>query len=180
MQVPPRKYLAEFVYGGVDGAITTFAVVSGAVGAAFPPAVIIILGLANLFADGFSMGVSSYLSTRSAEDLRKVHVHALKGEGVKTPTRSGVATAVSFFVVGFVPLFAFVFAPISSVIAENQFALSVLLTALVFAGIGAAKADITGGSRFISAMMTLLIGGAAAAIAFAVGFFLRSFFDLSL
>lgn len=52
-----QEYLGEFVYGGIDGAVTTFAVVSGAVGAGLDNQVIIILGFANLLADGFAMSV---------------------------------------------------------------------------------------------------------------------------
>lgn len=60
-----QKYLAEFVYGGMDGSVTTFAVVSGSAGAGLGSSVIIILGFANLIADGFSMSVGSYLSNKS-------------------------------------------------------------------------------------------------------------------
>jgi len=55
-----RKYLSEFVYGGTDGAVTTFAVVAGVMGASLSSAIVLILGFANLFADGFSMAVSDY------------------------------------------------------------------------------------------------------------------------
>lgn len=67
-----QKYLAEFVYGGIDGSVTTFAVVAGAVGAELGSAVIIILGFANLVADGFSMAVGAYLSAKS--DHEKFHL----------------------------------------------------------------------------------------------------------
>jgi VIT1/CCC1 family predicted Fe2+/Mn2+ transporter len=63
-----QDYLGEFVYGGIDGAVTTFAVVSGAVGAGLGNNVIIILGLANLIADGFAMSVGAYLSSKSEKD----------------------------------------------------------------------------------------------------------------
>ena len=63
-----QDYLGEFVYGGIDGAITTFAVVAGSVGAGLDNAVIVILGFANLIADGFSMSVGSYLSTKSVKE----------------------------------------------------------------------------------------------------------------
>src|SRR3990167_5448074 len=62
-------YLAEFVYGSIDGAVTTFAVVAGTAGAKFSTTVAIILGIANLIADGFSMAVSSYLSAKSQKEL---------------------------------------------------------------------------------------------------------------
>ena len=58
-------YLPDLVYGANDGIITTFAVVSGVVGAALSERVIVILGFANLVADGFSMGASNYLARRS-------------------------------------------------------------------------------------------------------------------
>lgn len=62
-----QEYLGEFVYGGIDGAVTTFAVVSGAVGAGLNNKVIIILGFANLLADGFAMSVGAYLSAKSVK-----------------------------------------------------------------------------------------------------------------
>lgn len=68
---PPRSYLRDFVYGGIDGAVTTFAVVSGVAGAGLPSGVVIILGVANLIADGFSMAVSNYLGTRAEDQLRE-------------------------------------------------------------------------------------------------------------
>lgn len=63
-----HSYLGDAVLGGIDGGVTTFAVISGAVGAGFSPVVIVVLGFANLFADGFSMGVSNYLGTRSERE----------------------------------------------------------------------------------------------------------------
>jgi VIT1/CCC1 family predicted Fe2+/Mn2+ transporter len=63
---PPRQsYLRDVVYGAIDGTVTTFAVVSGVVGAGLSDGVIIVMGFANLFADGFSMAVSNYLGTRA-------------------------------------------------------------------------------------------------------------------
>lgn len=63
-----QDYLGEFVFGGIDGSVTTFAVVAGATGASLESSVVIILGFANLFADGFSMSVGSYLSAKSERD----------------------------------------------------------------------------------------------------------------
>ena len=60
-----EPYLGEFVYGGIDGCVTTFAVVAGAVGAGLDSSVILILGFANLLADGFAMSIGAYLSTRT-------------------------------------------------------------------------------------------------------------------
>ena len=62
-------YVGDFVYGAIDGSVTTFAVVSGVAGAALSANIVIILGLANLFADGFSMAVSNYLSSKSNKEF---------------------------------------------------------------------------------------------------------------
>lgn len=73
---PLTDHLKEIVYGGIDGIITTFAVVAGFTGAmtmdssmAIPTTVVLLFGLANLFADGFSMGVSDFLSSRAEKKL---------------------------------------------------------------------------------------------------------------
>jgi VIT1/CCC1 family predicted Fe2+/Mn2+ transporter len=63
-----HSYLRDWVYGGIDGAVTTFAVVSGVVGAKLPAGTILILGAANLVADGFSMAASNYLGTKAERD----------------------------------------------------------------------------------------------------------------
>ena len=66
---PAQSYLRDFVYGAIDGCVTTFAVVSGVVGADLSSAVVLILGFANLLADGFSMGVSNYLGTKAERQV---------------------------------------------------------------------------------------------------------------
>jgi vacuolar iron transporter family protein len=68
-----QAYLGEFVYGGIDGSVTTFAVVAGASGANLDSSIVIILGFANLIADGFSMSVGSYLSTKSEKQNYEKH-----------------------------------------------------------------------------------------------------------
>ncbi len=67
------NYVRDWVYGGIDGAITTFAVVAGVVGAALSTKIIVILGLANLLADGFSMAAGNYSGTKTeVDDLERI------------------------------------------------------------------------------------------------------------
>jgi hypothetical protein len=61
-------YVGDAVLGAVDGCVTTFAVVAGAVGGGFAEIVVIVLGFANLLADGFSMAISNYLGTKSERE----------------------------------------------------------------------------------------------------------------
>lgn len=64
-----KSYLRDAVYGAIDGAVTTFAVVSGVSGAGLSPSIIIILGVANLLGDGFSMAAANFLGTRAENQL---------------------------------------------------------------------------------------------------------------
>ncbi len=60
-----HSYLRDFVFGAIDGSVTTFAVVAGVAGARLSPHVVIIMGVANLLGDGFSMAASNFLGTRA-------------------------------------------------------------------------------------------------------------------
>lgn len=65
------RYLKSIVYGGLDGIITTFAVVAGVAGAALSAGIVLILGLANLIADGLSMAIGDYLSTKAENEYNR-------------------------------------------------------------------------------------------------------------
>jgi VIT1/CCC1 family predicted Fe2+/Mn2+ transporter len=64
------KYIKSVVYGGMDGIVTTFAVVAGVTGASLSPGVVLILGFANLVADGLSMSIGDFLSSKSEQEYR--------------------------------------------------------------------------------------------------------------
>ncbi|MBI4149125.1 VIT1/CCC1 transporter family protein [Candidatus Woesearchaeota archaeon] len=63
------SYVGDFVYGAIDGSVTTFAVVSGVAGASLSPSIVLILGFANLFADGSSMAIGNYLSSKANNEF---------------------------------------------------------------------------------------------------------------
>lgn len=65
---PLGPYIHDIVYGANDGIVTTFAVVSGVAGAELSPAIVIVLGFANVLADALSMGLGNYLSGKSKKD----------------------------------------------------------------------------------------------------------------
>ncbi|MGB7184511.1 MAG: VIT1/CCC1 transporter family protein [Burkholderiaceae bacterium] len=70
-QSPKSQNVSDAVLGGIDGCVTTFSVVSGSVGAGLSMSVALILGFANLFADGFSMAVSNYESKRAQHEYEE-------------------------------------------------------------------------------------------------------------
>jgi vacuolar iron transporter family protein len=216
-----QDYLGEFVYGGIDGSVTTFAVVAGATGANLESSVVIILGFANLIADGFAMSVGAYLSTKSEKENYDKHkaieywevdhlpekereeireIYAAKGfegellekvvdtitadkdrwvdvmmkeelemsEETKSPFAMGAVTFASFGLFGFVPLLIYVMDYLSPVNADH-FLISSVLTGICFVGIGLMKSTINGTKKFKSVAETLILGGAAATLAYFVG-----------
>ncbi|MGR3636241.1 MAG: VIT1/CCC1 transporter family protein [Shimia sp.] len=79
---PGRGLLRDIVYGGIDGSVTTFAIVAGVAGAGLSPFIIVALGIANVLADGFSMAAGNFLGTKAelddAKRLREVERHHLE------------------------------------------------------------------------------------------------------
>lgn len=138
------------VYGAVDGTVTTFAVVAGATGGDLSNKTIIILWMANLFADGASMSISAYLSARS-EKLWK-----------KTPLSIALWTLAAFIIVGFIPMIAYVF-------DVGSFQLSCLMTGIAFLWIGIVKWYLSHTSMVLSGLQTLGLWTFAALIAYGVG-----------
>lgn len=156
-----RHYLGNLVYGANDGIITTFAVVSGVAGASLEPRIAIVLGLANLLADGFSMGASNFLSIRSEE--------AALAAGGGTPRepfpgRHGFATFLAFVAVGSVPLFPYAFAP-----PDWRFAVAVVVTLITLFIIGALRSTVTRLRWWVAGLEMFVVGAIAALVSFTVG-----------
>jgi len=215
-----HSYVRDFIFGGIDGAVTTFAVVSGAAGAELGARVVLILGIANLVADGFSMATSNYVATSAERDeldhaaaVESRHIDtAPEGEReevreifrrkgirgaalaevvrqitadrdrwvatmlreeyglpreVRSPMWAGVSTFGAFLLCGLVPLVPFVAG------MARPFALASLATAAVFLGVGAIKGRLSARGWWRSALETLAIGSAAAAVAYAAGILLK-------
>jgi len=162
-----NKYLPEFVYGGTDGTVTTFAIVSGVIGASLSSSIVLILGFANLFADGFSMAVSNYLSTKSRNEISKYKSNAFK---------TALVTFIAFLVIGIIPLISFVVAGLTgnNYFIKMQFIFSIFLTGISLLIIGGIKGEVSGKSKIESSIQTFLIGGTAAFLAFLVGYLLRN------
>jgi vacuolar iron transporter family protein len=116
-----RKYLPEFIYGATDGTVTTFAVVAGVMGASLSSAIVLILGFANLIADGFSMAAANYLSAKSHLELHRKN--RTNCEDDKNPKKTALATIVAFILIGLIPLIPFVLGIFFNQIVKYQFQL---------------------------------------------------------
>ena len=156
-----QHYLKDLVYGANDGIITTFAVVAGVTGAELAPRIVLILGLANLLADGFSMGASNFLAIRSDEAVRRS-----SGRSVLEPFpfRHAVATFAAFVVAGTIPLLSYVL-----MVQASAFGVAVVLTMATLFAVGAARSLVMGTPWYRAGGEMLLVGAAAAGVAYGVG-----------
>jgi vacuolar iron transporter family protein len=157
-----HHYLRDLVYGANDGIITTFAVVAGVAGAELAARTVVILGVANLLADGFSMGASNFLAIRSEEAAR-----AAAGLRVEEPRplRHGTATFAAFLVAGVVPLAPY----LTPVAPPARFAIAVALTFVVLFTVGALRTVVTRRGWWWSGVEMLLVGAGAAGVAYGIG-----------
>jgi vacuolar iron transporter family protein len=218
--------VSDAVLGGIDGCVTTFAIVTGSVGAGFPTPVALVLGFANLLADGLSMAVSNYESIKAQKEFVEVTRHreeqhieqvpegereeirqifaqkGFAGEALEhivdtitsdrrlwvdtmlieehglqsahpSPLRSALVTFAAFVMVGVIPLLPLLVTPLGMPL---QLYLSVALAGVVFFAIGSLKSLFLGRPAIKSGLSTLLTGGSAALLAFAVGYLLRNAF----
>lgn len=163
------EYLDEAVYGANDGIITTFAVVSGAAGATFSSETVVIFGIANLVADGFSMGASSFLSIKTEQDVQRSRHKWWQRKGEKALPRS-LTTFAAFVVAGTIPLLPF----LNSYDEGNKFLISAIAAAVTFFLVGGARTFVTKRGFFTSGLEMLTIGGIAAILAYSVGWIIRA------
>lgn len=162
-----HRYLRDLVYGALDGIITTFAVVAGVAGASLSARIVLILGVANLVADGISMGASNYLgirSERAARDSRRMPGDAEAADETR-PLHHGIATFLAFIVAGVIPLVAYL-APVAS---ADRFMWALVLTLLALFVVGAARSVVTRQHWWTSGLEMLVIGAMAAAVAYGAG-----------
>jgi vacuolar iron transporter family protein len=153
-----RKYLPDLIYGANDGIVTTLAVISGVVGASLSARVILILGFANLLADGFSMGASNVLARRSETEMQPL----------KLAATHGVATFLGFVLAGFLPLTAYLIPSIPSPI-PGRFNLAFAIAMATLFLVGASRAAFTRRTASWAGFEMLLIGAFAAGLAYAIG-----------
>lgn len=220
------QYLGEFVYGAIDGTITTFAVVSASAGAALGSSTVLILGFANLLADGFSMASGNFLSERAqreyiererkreewevdhvpdgerqeireifrkkgfrGKDLeravevitadKKVWVDTMMADELglvhsgKSPWKTAGMTYAGFITIGLIPLLSYVLSYFHPFFLQYTFSAGVGMTGVALVVIGVVKRHVTKKSLWKSVLETVFVGGAAAAISYGIGFFLR-------
>ena len=156
-----QHYVGDLVYGANDGILTSFAVVAGVTGGSLSSGIVLIVGLANLFADGLSMGVGNYLSIRARESALE---QQQRPEEESWPGRHGFATFIAFVVAGAIPLLPY-FVPG----VEHPFALAVAFAMAAQFAVGAGRSLVTASRWWVSGLEMLTLGGAVASVAYGTG-----------
>ena len=156
-----RHYIRDIVYGANDGLITTFAVVSGVAGGSLSTLAVVVIGAANLVADGISMGVGNFLAIRADERGREA---ADLPEQEAFPWKHALATLVAFVVAGAIPLGPYVMLGV-----EQRLVWSSALTFAALFLLGAGRALVTVDRWWRSGLETLGLGFVVAAAAYGAG-----------
>ena len=158
-----QHYLKDVVYGANDGLITTFAVVAGVEGGALTHRAVLVVGFANLVADGLSMGVGNFLSIRSQEHVRRTL--ALPEEEA-SPARHAIATFLAFAAAGVIPLVAYV---VPAVPTSARVATATLSTLTALFVVGALRSTVTDEPALSGGLEMLGLGAIVAAVAYYAG-----------
>jgi VIT1/CCC1 family predicted Fe2+/Mn2+ transporter len=157
-----RHYIRDLVYGANDGIITTFAVVGGVTGGALSETAVLVIGAANLAADGVSMGVGNLLAIRAHERARQAQNLP---EEEAYPWKHGLATLLAFVVAGAIPMLPFLL----PIVTGSRAAWSTAMTFAAMFLLGAVRAVITAERWWRSGIETLLLGAVVALAAYGAG-----------
>lgn len=164
------RLLKSAVFGANDGIVTTFAVVAGVAGAHLSASVVLILGVANMFADGLAMGLGDYLGERSERQMRNNGSNRI-GDGI---WHTGLVTFIAFVLAGSLPLMPYFAQSIGLPIDEAwQFPLSILMTGTTLFAVGAIRTVFTGCKVIRGGLEMLGIGAIAAIVAYVFGGFVE-------
>lgn len=157
------SYLRDFVFAANDGVITTFAVVAGSLGASLSTKIVLILGIANLLADGFAMASGNYLAVKSEEEYEEAEDKG--GDYYHSPLPHGIITFFSFSIVGLIPLLPYLFG------FTNSFELSTALVLVTLFVVGSVRTKFTKKKWFRGGIEMVLVGGLAASFSFFAAYF---------
>jgi len=167
MLIMDGKFLKAAVYGANDGMVTTFAVVAGATGGKMSPVVVLVLGIANLVADGLSMGLGDYLGAKS--EARLNYLNGKKKNSPKGLWRTGAVTFGAFQIAGIIPLLPYILELMWNKEFNNLFIWAAVSTALGMFVIGSLRTFMIGGKWWRNGLEMLLIGSLAAGVAYGLG-----------
>lgn len=158
-----KEFIKSFIYGGTDGIITIFNIISGIHGANLDKLYVIILGFGTLVADAVSMGVSSYISSKSDKSKNNF------------PFKNGIITFISFILFGLVPLLSFMFITNNKI---SNYHVSLVISLLSMTILGIIQALITKTNIFKTALTTSSIGMFGALLSYNIAKYISKYIKL--
>lgn len=223
------KYIKSVVYGGLDGIITVFAVVASIAGSGLGVSVVIIMGVASLLADGISMGMGDFLSSKAENDYTTEEkkrelwecenyiegeidemIKLYMGKGMEekdatqmvtimskyrdifvdimmveelglmpvddsdSPLKNGLVTFGAFLIFGCIPLISYIIPVAAHLWLEGAFIVACVVTLLAMFFLGTLTAKFSPQKWYISGIWIAVNGGAAAAVAYLIGWALSA------
>ncbi len=164
------QLLRAAVFGANDGVVTTFAVVAGVAGADLSARVVLIMGVANLIADGIAMGLGDYLGEKSELDMERGFKKRRSPGGV---WHTGLMTFISFVIAGSAPLLPYLL-EFGEVKQIDLFAGSIFCTAITLFLVGSLRSFFTRRSWWRSGLEMLFVGALAAGAAYVLGALIKT------
>jgi vacuolar iron transporter family protein len=156
--------LRSIIYGGIDGIITMFNIISGITGAKLNYKYIFIIGLAVLISDGMSMGISDYLSLNADIKLKRKHNQNNLVNEIK-PGKNGLITFLSFIIFGFIPIFFYFIFNNSK---KNKYIKLIISVTISLFLLGSIQSKYTDESWYFTGTRLSIFGIITASIAFLI------------
>lgn len=151
--------LRNLVFGVEDSLVSTVGLLSGIAVAGTSRDTIFLAGVVLIFVEAFSMGVGSFISEHAVESYSSKenadHSHTTLG---------GVVMFVSYFVAGFIPLFPYMVADVST-----AFTLSILASLIALFGLGVLTGKLFRLNIWSRGLQMFVLGGVAILLGVAVG-----------
>jgi vacuolar iron transporter family protein len=158
------NHVRGVVFGGMDGILTTFALLAAAAGTRTSSALTLVIGISTVLADALSMAAGEYLSAKAEEELLGSTFRRADDE--PHPIEKGLAIFVAFTLFGSMPLLGFVITAMLDRGSEHSFQLSIAITASTLFALGGIKTSFGVGVWWKSGLEVTIIGGAAACVAY--------------
>lgn len=171
MDLINKNYLRSIIFGGTDGIITMFNIISGVEGAKMKYSVVIILGIAALVSDAVSMGFSDFLSL-NADNKVNNNDNKLNKSNKVNPKKSGLITFISFILFGLIPLSTYLLSTKYS--NNNNFMKTYISTILALFILGSIQSKFTNEKWYKSGTYVSLYGLLASFISFNIGKYMKS------
>lgn len=152
-------YLRNFIFGVEDSLVSTVGLLAGIAAADLSRSAIITTGLVLIVVEGFSMGIGSFLTEETTEEMSGQKIHTLSS------IKGGITMLISYCLAGLLPLAPYTF--LSGQLAVN-FSITLSLLGLILLGYGTSR-YYHKHQPWIRAVKMFVLGGSAVMVGIMIG-----------